>query len=250
MDAHHDAVRRNMLFLVGVEKDRIVEASVAKRKQQQERDELESDDNFKGAGGAEIGVKEINDILENLRASPTEGSHVKDYEVQRGELAFRACIPALQGDADGDTEMDRTDSQATRDPRSEMVREIHALLVRAAEEMRLYNIHAAASRKKYEDTLERQLRQDSGEIPNTASATPATGSEAFGTASSRPAGGSAAGSRRGSGILLNWNEPGPVDMEALARMDLETLEEAFSVEHPGLGRTVVDKARDPRRRNQ
>jgi hypothetical protein len=229
LNLHQDAVRQNMMFLVARQKERLVEAAKESLRLGSERTGRGYDKDVDAPS-----EQEIQDLLERVRAPVQADKDLKQYEYNEGDLVLES--PSNMGgtvDAEGDAEMGGTESLS----REALIRaaldvDLRNLVLRAATEMRNYDIHAEQTKDHYRQAL---LRSATSGWSNILSA------EATSPVSSLVASGGPSAS--GKGILANRNAEIFIDTEALARMDMEP-----SSSPVGARRSSMDFMKNPRRR--
>jgi hypothetical protein len=222
-----------MMFLVVKQKERLIEEAKEALRLEREKTGRLSCSYDEGADA--LDEQEIRDLLERVRAPVKTDVGLKEYEYKEGDAILdNSGNSGGTVDAEGDAKMGGTESLSRESLiRAALDADLRNLVLRAATEMRNYDMHAEETKSHYRQAL---LRSATSEWSNVLSseAVPALG----GLVSAD--GPSATGK---GGILANKNAEIFIDTEALARMDIEPSSS------PVLARKKsLDVTRDPRRR--
>jgi hypothetical protein len=233
LDLHQDAVRQNMVFLVAKQKERLIEEAKESLRLESERTGHLSQGYDKDVDAPS--EQEIRDLLERVRVPVQADEDLSKYEHNEGDLVLEN--PSNVGgttDAEGDAEMGGTENLS----REALIRaaldvDLRNLVLRAATEMRNYDIHAEQTKDHYRQALLRSATSGWSNILSTEATSPVGSLVSSGGPSTSSKG----------GILANKNAEIFIDTEALARMDMEPSSSPVQAR-----RTSVDFMKNSRRR--
>jgi hypothetical protein len=225
-----------MLFLVDVEKERVIQEAFEKRKPP-------PGGVFDDKGwDSVLEENDVNQLFKRLNTIPKGAVDVKEYEMGAGEFPVPPQIlPTV--DAEGDAAMSGTALSVTVKSdimqKTEVAHTLQATFMYSLDEMTGYSKHAAATRQFYEKALERRSAREGIDTEGVA------------PVMARPDG----PSRTGSGILAGTRkEDIRIDREAVARMDLDAdmdmsgQDTIASPREQASARNVINVFGDPRRR--
>ena len=231
LDKHHNAVRRNMIRLVALQKEKLVaDARELLRIEEQNVQFLSA--TTEAGGASDDDELEIEKLVRNLRRPKNIGSRGREYEYRERHFSkVSSDTPLGAADAGGDITMGgmgATESKVSTTVQEELNTALQELALRAASEMESYDKHAESTKDYYR----RALQRNAARMGSDKDAMTTTGGDAAGA---NLAGG------KGRGILSNRNEPANIDTEALARATMEQ-------ETSTLPNSAIDASRDPRRK--
>ena len=231
---HQDAVRRNMIYLVTMQKEKLLSDA---------REALERENARDGSSNAEAGhanrdpelEQDIKELLESLKEPAVRGTSGKEYEYEDGDfdVPSKGDVEGVR-DADGDAAMGGMDGATSnrRNIHHELNSALQELVLGTAGQLELYDRHAETTKDYYRRALE---RHNAREGLGTGAATGATS-----TAPVAPA-----QEKRPGGILRNTNSEIRINTEALARIAKE--EQGFPPNQQI--QSAIDVSRDPRRKS-
>lgn len=245
LSKHQDAVRRNMMYLVTVQKEKLLSDA---------RHALERENAGDGSPNPETGLakrdfelqQDIKELLESLKEPAVRGTSGKEYEYEDGDFDFPKN-GNVEGpiDADGDAAMGGMDGNTPqkRNIYYELNSALQDLVMGTAAQIEMYDKHAETTKDYYRRALERHNAREglgAGTTTGAAGATPVAPAQ----------------ERRPGGILRHTNSEIRINTEALARMAQEDqtlpphqqIQSAIDVSRDAR-RSSVDFSRDPRRRN-
>lgn len=245
LDKHHDAVRRNMIYLVGVQKEKLLSDAREAMRNEEQLEQTQSLDEGEDQGLLDD-PQDVEDLLESLRVPARKDTDGKEYEYEDGDFNSPSGRASGKGvDAEGDAAMGGMSNSkpAPATIRGELTRALQELVTRTAADMEDYDRHAENTKNYYQAALQRSAARKASELdPEPSSRMNATDTTG----------------RQTGGILKNRNEAIMVDKEALGRIRRE--EHNYAPVNAPTGprrvqgeptregrRTSVDASRDLRR---
>jgi hypothetical protein len=245
LEKHQDLVRRNMIYLATLQKEKLLSDA---------RDAMERERAKEDSSHAEVGdvssdpelEQDIKELLESLNEPAVRGTSGKEYEYEDGDFdtplkdAARAVI-----DGEGDAAMGGMDNATSRkrNIHLELNNAIRDLVTRTASQIEMYDQHAEQTKGYYQRALDRHNIREGIVTGITAAPTNVA-----------PA--ALAQERRPGGILRHTSSEIRVNTEALARMEKEEQTSSSNQQAQSAidvlrdpRKTAVDYSRDPRRRH-
>jgi hypothetical protein len=232
LDKHQDAVRRNMMYLVTLQKEKLLSDA---------KEALESENARYGSSSAEIGhvnrkpelQQDIKELLDSLKEPAVKGTSGKEYQYEDGDfdVPSKGDVEGVK-DAEGDATMSGMDGAASRkrNIHHELNSAIRDLALGTAAQIEMYDKHAETTKDYYRRALE---RHNAREGLGAGSTTGVTSAAAVAVVQERLPG----------GILRNTNSEIRINTEALARM----AQEDHSLPPSQPIQSAIDVSRDPRR---
>jgi hypothetical protein len=240
LDKHQDAVRRNMMYLATLQKEKLLSDALERERARDKSSDLES---VHTSYDPEL-EQDIKQLLESLKEPAVRGTSGKEYEYEDGDFDEPPKdAPGGVTDSEGDAPMGGMDHATShkRNIHLELNAAIRDLVVGTASQIEMYDRHAETTKDYYRRALERHNLREG--IVSGITAAPTND---IPTAPAQE--------RRPGGILRHTNSEIRVNTEVLARIAKE--EQSFSPNQQIQSaadvskekkRSSVDYSRDPRR---